>query len=166
MTATPPFFSRLCSRWKACMLVVTGNCQSSGLLSERGWEGKHPPSQGQGTFFGFFDDFLQPLSPSLRILILRDASSNAACVGLRLIRGVKRLREKQNKGCCTGSIALQQLVKQSVVLNLVMTLDSVQVSQTGHLKGTWGSSHCGSAGYELNYYPWGCGFDPWPCSVG
>ena len=28
-----------------------------------------------------------------------------------------------------------------------------------------GSSRCGSAGCKPDLYPWGCGFDPWPCSV-
>ena len=29
-----------------------------------------------------------------------------------------------------------------------------------------GSSHHGSVVNESDWEPWGCGFDPWPCSVG
>ena len=28
------------------------------------------------------------------------------------------------------------------------------------------SSRCGLGGYKPDWYPWGCGFDPWPPSVG
>ena len=40
--------------------------------------------------------------------------------------------------------------------------------EKGHFKistFSW-SAHCGSVVDESDGEPWGCGFDPWPCSVG
>lgn len=82
MTATPLFsVGSVLDEKPACLWSQATANQAACFLNVVERESTLLP-RGRA-LFGFFDDFLPPLSPSLRILILRDASSNTACVGLR-----------------------------------------------------------------------------------
>ena len=42
----------------------------------------------------------------------------------------------------------------------------INITDNNFKRGRCGTSCCGSVGYEPDWYPWGCGFDPWAHSVG